>query len=120
MEAKKGYKASAHRLLIAPDKMRRVAANVRRKPYTQAVAILESFPQKGARFLRKVLQSAAANALVQNKNLDEDMLYVKELLIDDGPRMKRVWARSHGKRDILLKRMCHVSVVIDEIAASGD
>ena len=120
MEAKKGFTASAHHLLISPDKVRRVAAHVRRKPYTEAVSILESLPHKGARFLRKVLQSAAANALVQNKNLDEEMLYVKELLIDDGPRMKRVWARSHGKRDIQLKRMCHVSVIVDEIAATGE
>ncbi len=120
MEAKKGYRASAIRLLISPDKLRRVAAHIRRKPYSEAVAILESLPQKGARFLRKLLQSAAANALVQNKNLDEDMLFIKELLVDDGPRMRRVWPRSRGKRDILLKRMSHVSVVVDEIAQAGE
>jgi large subunit ribosomal protein L22 len=46
--------------------------------------------------------------------LDEDMLYVKEVLIDEGPRMKRVWFRARGRADMLLKRLCHVTVVIDE------
>ena len=119
MEAKKGYSAKAHHVLVAPDKLRRIAANVRRKPYTEAIAILESLPHKGARHLRKVMQAAAANALVQNKNLDEEMLYVAELLVDDGPRMKRVWPRSHGRRDILLRRMCHISVILDEFGKAG-
>jgi large subunit ribosomal protein L22 len=120
MEAKKGYQAHAMNLLIAPRKVRPIADNVRRKPYTEAVAILESIPNKGAFFLKKVIQSAAANALYQNKKLDEEMLYIKELMINDGPRMKRVWPRGRGRRDILLKRMCHISVVVDEIASTGE
>jgi large subunit ribosomal protein L22 len=120
MEAKKGYKAKSTHLMIAPTKLRSVANVVRNKPYTEAIAILESLPQKGAVYLRKTIQSAAANALFQNKNLDEEMLYVKTLMVDDGPRMKRVWARGRGRRDILLKRMSHITVVVDEIASVGE
>jgi len=120
MEVKKGYKANARYLMIPPTKLRKVANTVRRKPYTEAVAILESLPQKGAGILKKVIQSAAANALYQNKNLDEEMLYVRELLINEGPRYKRVWPRARGRRDILLKRLSHVSVVVDEIAGKGE
>ena len=116
MEAKKGYSATVKHLMIAPSKLRRIADNVRRKPYVEAVALLEALPQKGARYLRKVIQSAAANAMVQNKSLDEEMLYVKELKVDDGPRLRRIWARARGRRDILIKRMSHVSVIVDEIA----
>jgi large subunit ribosomal protein L22 len=116
MEAKKGYSAKVKHLMIAPSKLRRIADNVRMKPYTEAVAMLEAFPQKGARYLRKVIQSAAANALAQNNDLDEQMLYVSELRVDDGPRMRRIWARARGRRDILVKRMSHVSVTVDEIA----
>ncbi|MCK4542350.1 MAG: 50S ribosomal protein L22 [Spirochaetales bacterium] len=119
MEAKKGYMATAKHLMISPTKMRRVADVVRRKPYAEAVAILENLPQKGAGLLRKVVQSAAANALYQNKNLDEEMLYIAELQINEGPRIKRVWPRSRGQRDILLKRMSHIIVVVDEIRKKG-
>ncbi|MDY5931136.1 MAG: 50S ribosomal protein L22 [Candidatus Ornithospirochaeta sp.] len=117
METKKGYKAIAKYVLVAPSKVRPVADLVRGKNYVEAVAILEAMPQKGARLILKVLKSAGANALNQNRKLDEDSLYVSTLKIDDGPRMKRVWARSHGKRDILLRRMSHITVVVDEKAA---
>ncbi len=119
MEAKKGYRAKAKYLMISPTKMRRVADVVRRKPYAEALALLDSLPQKGAPMLKKVLQSAASNALAQNKKLDEEMLYIKELLVDEGPRHKRVWPRARGKRDILVKRLSHVSVVVDEISGIG-
>ena len=115
MEAKKGYKAKAQHLQISPSKLRPIANNVRRRPYAEAVAILENLPNRGAVLIRKVIQSAASNALAQNKQLDEEMLYIKELVVDEGPRMKRLWARGRGRRDILLKRMSHISVVVDEI-----
>ncbi len=120
METKKGYRATAKYLMISPTKVRPIANNIRMKPYTEAMAILESMPQKGAGFLRKVVKSAASNALSQNKNLDEEMLYVKELQINEGPRLKRVWPRARGRRDILLKRMSHIYVVVDEISGMGE
>ncbi|MFA6689841.1 MAG: 50S ribosomal protein L22 [Sphaerochaetaceae bacterium] len=120
MEAKKGYRAVAKYLMVSPTKVRPVANLVRRKPYVEAVAILEAMPQKGARLILKALQSAGANAMSQNKKLDEEQLVVSELLIDEGPRLKRVWPRSHGRRDILLKRMSHITVVVDEKASVGE
>jgi len=119
METKKGYQAIAKYLIVSPSKVRPVADLVRGKSYTEAVAILEAMPQKGARLILKVLKSAGANALNVNKKLDEDSLYVAVIKIDDGPRMKRVWARSHGKRDILLRRMSHITVVVDEVVKVG-
>jgi large subunit ribosomal protein L22 len=119
-EGKKGYSAKVSHLMVSPTKLRRVADNVRRKPYPEAVAILESLPQKGAVYLRKVIQSAAANALVQNRELDEEMLYISELMVNEGPRLKRLWPRARGRRDILIKRMSHVSVTLDEIAGTEE
>jgi large subunit ribosomal protein L22 len=112
-----GYRANVPFQRVSATKVRRVADNVRRKPYVEAMALLDVLPHKGARLLKKLIQSAAANALAQNKNLDEGMLYVKELLIDVGPSMKRMWARGRGRADRLLKRSCHISVVVDEIGA---
>ncbi len=120
MEAKKGYRADAKYLMVSPTKVRPVADLVRRRSYTDAVAQLDALPNKGAKLLKKVIQSAAANALYQNKKLDEEMLYIKDLQVNEGPRLKRVWARARGKRDILLKRMSHISVVVDEIAEMGE
>jgi large subunit ribosomal protein L22 len=112
-----GYRANVPFQRVSATKVRRIADNVRRKPYVEAIALLDILPHKGARLLRKLIQSAAANALAQNKNLDEGMLYVKELLIDVGPSMKRMWARGRGRADRLIKRSCHISVVVDEIGA---
>ena len=120
MEEKKGYRAVGKYLMVSPKKVRPIADLIRRKPYTEAVAQLEAIPNGGAAMLKKVLHSAAANALSQNKQLDEEMLYVKELQVNEGPRLKRVWARAKGKRDILLRRMSHITVIVDELAKVGE
>jgi large subunit ribosomal protein L22 len=112
---KTGFRANVPFLRVSPTKVRRIADHLRRKPYVEAIALLDVLPHKGARLLKKVIQSAAANALAQNKALDEQMLYIKELLIDGGPTMKRMWARGRGRADRLLKRSCHISVIVDEI-----
>jgi len=120
METKKGYSAHARYLRASAFKVRRVADKVRKKPYSDAIALLEALPHKGARLLAKVIQSAAANALYNNKNLDEGMLYVRDLQVNEGMRMKRIWPRARGRADRLLKRTCHISVVLDEIGERGE
>ena len=113
-ETKTGYRATAKWLIASPYMVRPVADLARKLPYAEAIAILDNVPNKGARH-KEVVVSAAANALDRNRKLDEGMLYVREIRIDDGPRMKRVWFRARGRADMLLKRMCHISCVIDEI-----
>jgi len=114
-----GYRAITRYLLVSPYKIRPVADLVRRKPYTEAVALLENMPHKGARLIRKTMLSAASNALSRDKKLDEEMLYIKEIMVDEGPRMKRVWFRGRGRADMLLKRMCHITVVVEQAANAG-
>ena len=116
MAEKKGYVATTKFLIASPTKVRPVANVIKRKPCSEALAILEVMPQKGAGLISSTLKSAVANALNTNKKLDEDMLYVKEIRIDEGPRLKRVWFRGRGRADQLLKRMCHITVVVDEKA----
>jgi large subunit ribosomal protein L22 len=112
---KTGYRATSKWLIASPFKVRPVADLVRAKPYTEAMAILENMPHKGAGLIRKVVSSAAANALNKNRKLGEDMLYIKELRIDEGPRLKRIWFRARGRADMQLRRMCHISCIVDEI-----
>ena len=116
MAEKKGYVATTKFLIASPTKVRPVANVIKRKPCSEALAILEVMPQKGAGLISSTLKSAVANALNTNKKLDEDMLYVKEIRIDEGPRLKRVWFRARGRADQLLKRMCHITVIVDEKA----
>ena len=115
----KGYRAVTRFLLVSPYKIRPVADLVRRKPYTEAVSLLENMPHKGARLIRKTVVSAASNALNRDKQLEEDMLYIREILVDEGPRMKRVWFRGKGRADMLLKRMCHITVVVDQTVSAS-
>jgi len=115
-KATDGYKAITRYLIVSPYKIRPVADLVRRKPYTDAVSLLENMPHKGARLIRKTMVSAASNALNRDKQLAEDMLYIREIKVDEGPRMKRVWCRGRGRADMQLKRMCHITVVVDQSA----
>jgi large subunit ribosomal protein L22 len=113
-DTKTGYRAVSKYLIGSPYKIRPVADLVRRRPYTEAVSILENMPHKGALLIRKTVKSAASNALSDNKKLDEDMLYVRDIYVDDGPRLKRVWFRGRGRADMQVKRLCHITVVVDE------
>lgn len=115
METLKGYSAKAKFLRISPTKIRRIANNFRKKSCSEVLATLDHLPHKGALLLKKVINSAVANALYQNNKLDEDRLYIKDLQVNEGPRMKRLWLRARGRADKLLKRMSHIYVVIDEI-----
>jgi large subunit ribosomal protein L22 len=117
-ETKTGYRAVSKFLIGSPFKIRPVADLVRRRPYPEAVSILENMPNKGARLIGKTVKSAASNALSNNKKLEEDMLYVREIYIDEGPRLKRIWYRGRGRADMQLKRMCHITVVVDETAGA--
>lgn len=112
----KGYRAVTKFLIASPTKVRPVANVVKRQSCTKALAILSCMPHKGAKLIKCVLKSAIANAASHNENLDEDTLYIKEIRIDEGPRLKRAWFRARGRADQLLKRMCHITVVVDEKA----
>ena len=118
-DSKTGYRAISKFLIGSPYKIRPVADVIRSRPYPEAVSILENMPNKGARLIKKTVKSAASNALSDNKKLDEDMLYVREVYIDEGPRLKRIWFRGRGRADMQLKRMCHITVVIDETVNSS-
>jgi len=120
VKEKSGFTAKSRFLLVSPFKIRPVADLIRRKPYPEAVSILENMPHKGAKLIKKTVVSAASNALSRNKQLAEDMLYVREISVDEGPRMKRVWFRARGRADMLLKRMCHITVVVDETGKAGE
>ncbi len=106
-------KASAKYLRISPLKLRLVARTLPGKRVEDALALLRFMPQRGARFLRKVVMSAVANA-EQRPQIDVDTLIVKGVRVDGGPSLKRFQPRAMGRVNRILKRSSHITVVLDE------
>ncbi|EFI33008.1 ribosomal protein L22 [Desulfonatronospira thiodismutans ASO3-1] len=107
-------RAIARYIRISPQKARLVGDNVRGLPVEDAVNILNFTPKKAARLLKKVLDSALANA-EQNYSLDLDNLYVKQVRVDEGPTLKRIQPRAMGRANRILKRTSHITVIVEEL-----
>jgi large subunit ribosomal protein L22 len=106
-------RASARYLPISAQKMRLVCDQVRYMDADQALIVLRFMPQKGARFLYKLLESAVANA-EENFELNRQDLHIIHLTADEGPRMKRVKAGARGRYKPRVKRSSHLTVVLSE------
>lgn len=106
-------KAVARYLRISPQKVRLVADVVRGMNAEKAVTTLRFMPKKAARIIRKVLESAVANA-DQLESVDIDTLYVKEIIVDGGPMLKRFSPRAQGRATRILKRTSHITIVVAE------
>ena len=106
-------KAKANYIRIAPRKARAVIDLVRNKPAVEAKAILAYSPQRAARIIGKLLNSAIANA-ENNMNMNQQDLYVSGAYVDEGPTMKRVEPRARGRRYLIRKRMSHITLILKE------
>ncbi|MBT8333053.1 MAG: 50S ribosomal protein L22 [Deltaproteobacteria bacterium] len=99
---------------ISPQKARIVADVVRGMNVDQAITTLKFMPKKGAGILRKVVESAVANA-AQDDQLDVDNLFIKRIFIDGGPSLKRIRPRAMGRATRIIKRTSHITVILDEM-----
>ena len=106
-------KAVGKYIRISPQKARLVADVVRGMGVDQAITTLRFMPKKGAGIIKKVLESAVANA-TQDEQADVDNLYVKKIIIDGGPSLKRISPRAQGRATGIIKRTSHITVVLDE------
>ncbi len=104
--------AKARYIRVSPRKTRLVAANIKNQAVGKALDLLRFTPQKPARALYKVLYSAVANA--EQTALDVDNLYVKQILVDRGPYLKRIKPRAMGRATRILKKTSHITIIIDE------
>ncbi len=98
---------------ISPTKVRIVADLIKKKNVNEALGMLSFMPQKASFILKKLLNSAIANAK-QNKYIDIDSLYVKNIMVDAGPTLKRFLPRAMGRATKIRKRMSHITMVLDE------
>jgi large subunit ribosomal protein L22 len=99
---------------ISAQKARLVSDQIRGKRVVEALNILAYSPKKGAELVKKVLDSAIANA-EHNNGLDVDELMVATIFVDEGMTMKRIKPRAKGRADRILKRSCHITVKVAEI-----
>ena len=98
---------------MSPSKVRIVLDTVRGKKVEEAVAILANSPQSAAEVCLKLLKSAIANA-ENNKGLNRGNLIVDEAFATPGPTLKRINIRARGRADRLLKRTCHITMILGE------
>ncbi len=108
--------ACAKYVRISSRKVKVVIDLIRGKQVDEALAILMYTPKSAAPVVEKLLNSAIANA-ENNQNLHRETLFVAEVFADQGPTMKRYWARSHGRADVILKRTSHITIILDEAKA---
>ena len=96
---------------ISAQKARLVADMIRGKDVAQALNILTFSPKKGAELIKKVLESAIANA-EHNNDADIDELKVVTIFVDKGPSLKRFQARAKGRGNRIEKQTCHINVIV--------
>ncbi|MFD1716538.1 50S ribosomal protein L22 [Georgenia deserti] len=111
-------KAQARFVRVTPMKARRIVDLVRGQRAEEAVSVLRFAPQAAAEPVRKVVESAVANARVKadqaGEAFDESALVVLEAYVDEGPTLKRFRPRAQGRASRILKRTSHITVVVGE------
>ena len=106
-------RAMVKNVSVSPKKMRRVVDTVRGKKVEAALEILSFLPTPAARHVAKVVKSAANNAENNNMMAQGDLKIVS-IYADPGTTLKRFRPRSRGRASRILKRTCHITVVVDE------
>jgi large subunit ribosomal protein L22 len=116
-------KAIARHVRVTPRKARRVVDLIRGKKATEALTILKFAPQSAAEPVRKVLESAIANARVKadkaNEPFRENDLVITSTFVDEGATLKRFRARAQGRAARILKRTSHITVVVASLDKEG-
>jgi large subunit ribosomal protein L22 len=108
-------KAVAKYIRISPQKVRKIVGAIKGKPVETGLNILKFMPQKSAGLVEKVLKSAVSNA-DQNENINVDTLVIKNIIVNQGPSLKRFRARARGRGARILKRTSHITVIVTEDA----
>ena len=106
-------RAVAKYVRISPTKVRNMAIAIRGKPVEKALTVLGFMPQRSAKILVQVIRSAQANAN-QSPDIDADRLFIKNIVVNQGPSLKRFRPRAMGRATRILKRTSHITVLLAE------
>jgi large subunit ribosomal protein L22 len=108
-----GVAAKLRNARISAQKCRLVADQVRGLPVARALDLLAFSPKKAAAIVKKILESAIANA-EHNAGADIDELKISKIFVDEAASFKRMHARAKGRGNRILKRNCHITVIVAE------
>ena len=109
-------RAIAKYIRVSPRKIRLLVRELKGRKVEEALALLAFAPQKGAPILKKLIDSAVANASI-HPEIDVDKLIIKEIVADEGPMLKRFRPRAMGRAARIRRRTSHLTVVLDVIKA---
>ena len=98
---------------MSPSKVRRTIRVIKGMPVKEARAMLDLMPHRAAHAIRRVMDSAAANA-ENNHDMEPDGLWVKDAQVDAGPTLKRWRFASGGRVGMIRKRISHISVILSD------
>lgn len=105
-------KAVAKYMRISPMKVRKIIGAIKGKPVETALGSLKFMPQKAASIVEKSIRSAVANAEISD--VEVDALVVRNIIVDQGPSLKRFRARARGRGARILKKTSHITVILAE------
>ncbi|MER3473579.1 MAG: 50S ribosomal protein L22 [Armatimonadota bacterium] len=112
-------RAIARYVRLSPRKARLLIEAIRGQYVPEAIAFLRFSPQRAARAILKVVQSAAANAVFlaerDGGSIDESALKIVHAVVDEGPRLRRVRPRAMGRAYPIIKPTCHITVEVEEV-----
>ena len=106
-------RAVAKYIRISPMKVRKLIGSIKGAPVEVGLNKLKFMPQKAAGLVEKVIRSAVANA-DQKKTMNVDNMVIQNIVVDQGPTLKRFRARARGRGARILKRTSHITVILEE------
>ncbi|MCF8111556.1 MAG: 50S ribosomal protein L22 [Desulfobacteraceae bacterium] len=109
-------KATGRYMRISPQKVRKIVGAVKGRPVESGLHVLKFMPQKASGVVEKIVRSAVANA-DHNLGLDVDALVIKNIIVNEGPMLKRFRPRARGRATRILKRTSHITVIVGEGSA---
>lgn len=110
------YRAITRNVMMSPRKARLVADLIRGKGVVRAFEILAFTEKRAASALRKTLKSAVANA---GAAADHDLMVVSKAIVNEGPRLKRMFPRPRGMATPIARPMCHIHLEVSEVAQAA-
>ncbi len=106
-------KAKAKYLRVGPKKMRRIVNLVRNKGLVESINILKLLNIANKTYLIKLLESVKANAKIKNPDVNLNELFINKIVVNEGPRLKRLKPRARGRSDIIKRRISHIEVEVE-------
>jgi large subunit ribosomal protein L22 len=105
-------RAIAKYVRISGRKVIKYSRIVKTLRWREANAVLTLDPSRGARILNGVVQSAVSNLIAKSKDIDEESVTVEDVIVNEGPTLKRWKPRARGRADRINKRTCHITVTV--------